>query len=68
MVTTVSQSLFESLTPSQDLHSLEEFDISGANDAKVPYKGYDLLDLSIPSLESDTTTVTVLVGPATTYS
>jgi hypothetical protein len=68
MVTRVSESFFESLTPSRDLHSLENFalDISGANEAKVPYKGYGLLELFILSYESET--IPVLVVPDTSYS
>lgn len=70
MVTTVSESFFNSLVPPPELLTLEDFalDISGANDSKLPYKGYSLLSLSVPSLESSDITVPVLVVPDTDYS
>ena len=72
MITTGSESFFRDLgsSISIQLNSLEDFalDISGANDSKVPYLGYILLDISVPSLESASISVPVLIVPDTTYS
>ena len=50
MVTTVCESLFESVVPRPELLNLSDFslDIVGANDSTVPYIGYCLLELAVP--------------------
>lgn len=65
MVTTASESFFKGLGPSCKLLCLEDFalDISGANDTKIPYMGYTLLELTVPSLETSSITVPVLIVP-----
>lgn len=70
MVTTASESFFKSLVPSVALLSLENFalDISSANNSKVTYSGYALLDVSVPSLVSSAITEPVLIVPDTSYS
>lgn len=70
MIPSVSNSLYKSLTPTPGLSSLTDFalDISGSNDVKVPYIGYCLLDISVPSLQDTTITVPVLITPDTVYS
>jgi hypothetical protein len=70
MITTASESFYKSLSPCPELCSLKDFalDISGANDVKVPYIGYCLLDISVPSLQCSTIIVPVLIVPDTDYS
>lgn len=63
MITTICESFFKSMTPTPEIFSLEDFalDVSAANDSKVPYKGYALLEFSVPSLNSVSITVPVLI-------
>ena len=70
MITTISQSYFQSMDPKHTLESLTDFslDIRGANGAEVSYLGYVVLDLSIPQLDSVPVSVPFLVVRDTKFS
>ena len=70
MVTTISESFFKSLSPSPELRSLTEFGLSltGANDAPIPYSGYALLELCLPSCSESKVLAPVLVVLDTKFS
>ncbi|KAH3837469.1 hypothetical protein DPMN_110859 [Dreissena polymorpha] len=61
MVTTISQSFYESLQPKPTLHSIEELSGSGANGIEIPYIGYIEVSITIPDITEQILYVPVLV-------
>ena len=70
MITTISHSFYENLDPRPILQNLTDFslDLKGANGANIPYQGYVILDIAIPSSDSLSVSTPVLVVPDTKYS
>ncbi|KAH3849412.1 hypothetical protein DPMN_091811 [Dreissena polymorpha] len=50
MVTTISQSFYESLQPKPTLHSIEELSVTGASGIEKPYIGYMEVSITIPDI------------------
>ena len=70
MVSSISESFYSSLDPKPDLDSLTDFslDISSANGSSVPYTGYVVVDIGMPTVDLDPVSVPVLIVPDTKYS
>ena len=70
MISTIGLSFFKSLKPLSIMSRLSDFslDISSANGSKVPYLGYSLLDISFPSISSQSFSVPILIVPDTDFS
>lgn len=70
MITAVSASFFQSLSPRPKLENLIDFsiDVKSASGSSVPYSGYALLNISIPSSDMAPVCVPVLVCNDTRYS
>lgn len=70
MITSVSQSFYESLNPVPQLHSITEYGLSvlGANGSHLPYIGYIEADISVPQLGNDAHQIPLLVVSNTEYN
>ncbi|XP_060552007.1 uncharacterized protein LOC132713429 [Ruditapes philippinarum] len=70
MISSIGISFFKSLKPQPVMSQLSDFmlDISSANGSKVPYLGYSVLDITFPSLSSQSFSAPILIVPDTEYS
>ena len=70
MVTAMSETYYQSMDPRPKLENLVDFtvDITSANGGTVPYSGYVLLDIQIPSSDFPAVCVPVMVCEDTSYS
>ena len=70
MVSSISESFYSALDPKPELHSLTDFslDVSSANGSSVPYMGYVVVDIGIPTVDLDPVSVPVLIVQDTKYS
>lgn len=72
MVTSISESFYNSLNPQPELHSISELGISlsvlGASGSKVPYSGFIEADISVPFLTTENFVVPVLVMTDTGFN
>ena len=70
MITSVSESFYDSLQPKPVLHDITEFGLSvtSANGTQLPFKGYIEADISVPSLGNNTFRIPLLVVNNTDYN
>ena len=70
MVTSISESFYETLVPKPILHDITEFGLSvtSANGTQLPFKGYIEADISVPFLCNNTISIPLLVVGDTEYN
>lgn len=70
MITSVSESFYDSLQPQPVLHDISDFGLSviGADGNQLPYKGYIEAEVSVPCLENNTFIIPLLVVANTDYN
>ena len=72
MITSISESFYDSMEHKPVLHDVNELGLSlsviGANGSKLPYKGFIEADISVPSLGNDSFVIPVLVVSNTEYN
>ncbi|MCG8044577.1 MAG: RNase H-like domain-containing protein [Candidatus Thiodiazotropha endolucinida] len=70
MISSVSQSFYESLSPKPSLHDISDFGLSvtTANGSKIPYIGYIEADIKIPHFGALSDKIPMLVVSDTSYN
>ncbi|KAH3833199.1 hypothetical protein DPMN_106502 [Dreissena polymorpha] len=67
MVTTISQSFYESVQPKPTLHSIEELSVTGANGIEIPYIGYIKVSITFADITEQIFHVPFLVVSDTDF-
>lgn len=70
MISSISETFYNSLEPLPELHDISEFGLSvvSAGGSQLPYKGYIEANISVPSLGDSSLTVPLLIVSDTDYN
>ncbi|MCG8048682.1 MAG: RNase H-like domain-containing protein, partial [Candidatus Thiodiazotropha endolucinida] len=70
MISSISETFYNSLDPLPELHDISEFGLSvvSAGGSQLPYKGYIEASISVPSLGNSLLTVPLLIVSDTDYN
>lgn len=70
MVSTITEEFLQQLDPQPTISSLEDFelDVRGAGGHSLPYKGYVMVDVTVPFIKDELLKVPMLVTPLTEYN